>query len=196
ENQENLLKEYFASQMARAARAETAAKVFAEGVIAAAQKGEKLQDAVDRLSKENVIDELQETALEDEERPALEISRAFTIEENPIPTAQSETSPAVLAFALEEDDSVHPQPIVTRTGFAVLQLKEKELLTREEFEKDADRIIAQLQSRKAEQVLEEHVAEAVSRLGTVIMNPKYIPDESAKDSSSNPAEKSEKSAGE
>ena len=59
--------------------------------------------------------------------------RPFNTTLNPIPAALPTESPATLAFALEKPGAVHPAPIATRDGFAVMQLKEKTLAKHEDF---------------------------------------------------------------
>ena len=75
------------------------------------------------------------------------------------------------------------KPIATRDGFVVLQLKSKEMITREKFNEERASIMATLQKRKAEQALAAYVDDLLKKAGDVSLNPKYIPlneDEDAK----------------
>jgi hypothetical protein len=83
-------------------------------------------------------------------------------------------APAELVFKLNEVNDVHPEPVPLTIGFAVLQLKEKELTSRDDFAKDRDDIMTRLRMRKAEQVLTQRVAALIEQNGPLQMNPKYV----------------------
>ena len=68
-------------------------------------------------------------------------------------------SVAALAFALPEADDVHDNPITTSTGFLVVQLKEKELARREDFDKDRAELLRGLRGAKEQEALARYVAQ-------------------------------------
>ncbi len=179
ENKEQLVRDFVAYKMTAAALAEEAAKTFAKTLIERASKGEVLAEATESLVEET----LKETpfagddseAKKDDHRPKSDITRAVTIEQNPIPEAVAEETPAVALFELEKEGDTIKEPIKTRDGFAVLQLKSKEMLTREKFEEERPEVMATLQKRKAEQALSAYIEKLLEKAGPVSLNPKYIP---------------------
>ena len=66
---------------------------------------------------------------------------------------------AALAFNLPKPDAVHDKPIGTRSGFLVVQLKEKELARREDFDKDRAELLRKLRSAKEQEAEARYVAE-------------------------------------
>jgi parvulin-like peptidyl-prolyl isomerase len=145
--------------------ARQAAQQFADQVLAAAQAGTALEQAVtDRLTQ--VIDAaalprqhrdaLREAALASEAKPRVEISSSFSPSGNPLPGATG-GSPAQQLFALQNADDLHPTPVTTHDGLAVLQLKEKTPATREDFETRKNDIIRELRLRKQSDAVVSYV---------------------------------------
>lgn len=179
ENKDELVRNYVGYKLASEALAKDAAEKFTQTLIERAKAGEALEDATPALVKKTLEDagfvaDL-DAASSHEDAPKMEISRSVTIEQNPIDGSISEESPAVTLFALEKPDDVAKAPIATRDGFSVLQLKEKDMITREKFEEERDSIMISLQQRKAEQALAKHVANLIEKAGGVTLNPKHIP---------------------
>jgi hypothetical protein len=179
ENKTELLRKFVTYRLASKDLAQKAAEKFAQDLIVKAEAGETLEDATAALTVE--VLEGSDFAAEDsvakksEEAPKSEISRAVTIEQSPIQNAAPEEAPAVTLFDLEKEDDVAKKPIVTRDGFAVLQLKEKDMITKEKFEEERTKIMTSLQKRKAEQALSSYVERLIKEAGGVRLNPKYIP---------------------
>lgn len=179
ENKDRLVRDHVSYELASKALAEDAAEKFSQQLISAAEGGRPLEEVL----AEHLTETLTGTefsgegsvALSDEDVPAMEISRSVTIEQSPLDGATGEESPAVALFALEKPDQVHPKPVATRDGFSVLQLKEKDMVTRESFAEDRSQIMSSLQRRKAEQALSLFVDRLIREAGGVTMNPKYIP---------------------
>ncbi len=179
ENKDQLVRDFVSYKLASEALAKEAAKKFAEELIARANQGTVLADATEALLGETLegtpFDGEDSPARADEDRPKSDITRAVTIEQNPIPDAVPEETPAIALFELEKEDDTVKTPIKTRDGFAVLQLKSKELLTREKFEEERASVMETLQKRKAEQALAAYVQRLLKKAGPVTFNPKYIP---------------------
>lgn len=81
----------------------------------------------------------------------------------------------MVLFDLKKDDDVADKPIKTRTGLVVMQLKSKELVTREKFEEEREMILGALSKRKSEQALAAHIETLISKAGGVKLNPEFIP---------------------
>lgn len=179
ENKDALVRDFVAYKMSADSLAEKAAKSFAEELIRRANAGAVLADATETLVTETLAGTpfagADGPAMKDEDRPKSDITRAVTIEQNPIAGSVPEETPAVALFALEKENDTVKAPIKTRDGFAVLQLKEKDLLTREKFEEERVSVMATLQKRKAEQALATYIEGLLKKAGPVTLNPKYIP---------------------
>jgi peptidyl-prolyl cis-trans isomerase D len=98
-------------------------------------------------------------ALGDSDKPAVDVSPPFNTTLNPIPAALPTESPAALAFALEKPGAVHPAPIATRDGFAVMQLKEKTLAKREDFTKDKLALMRKMRDKKEHDAVVRYLLE-------------------------------------
>lgn len=97
-------------------------------------------------------------ALQDASRPRVEISGTFNIDGSPIGGVLPGVSPARIALALDEPDAVHPEPIATIDGWAVLQLKEKTAAERDDFEAEKQTILRQLRLARRADALIRYVA--------------------------------------
>jgi hypothetical protein len=173
------LREYLSYKLASGALAQEAAKNFAEGVIEAVKGGTPLADATElkltELLAAGPFSGEDSEARKAANLPKSDISRPLSMEQDPIENAESTESPTEMLFALENEDDIVETPIATSSGFAVLQLKSKELVTRETFKESRADIMARLQKRKAEQALSLHIAALVKKAGGMKLNPKYIP---------------------
>lgn len=185
ENKEQLLRDFVAYKMTAESMADKAARSFAEKLIERANAGAILADATETLLTETLAGTsfagADGPAMKDDQRPKSDITRAVTIEQNPVPGSAPEEIPAVALFELEKENDTVKQPIKTRDGFAVLQLKEKDLLTRKKFEEERASVMATLQKRKAEQALAVYIEDLLKKAGAVTLNPKYIPPVGAED---------------
>jgi hypothetical protein len=179
ENKDELVESYVGYKLASEALALDEAKRFAQALIDQVKAGESLEEATPALVTKTLeqagFTGDVEAAIATEDAPRMEISRSVTIEQNPIEGSTAEQSPAMTLFALEKADEVAEAPIATRNGFAVLQLKEKDMITREKFEEERESIMTSLQKRKAEQALARYVADLIEKAGGVTLNPKHIP---------------------
>jgi hypothetical protein len=88
-------------------------------------------------------------------------------------------SPAQLVFDLAAPGDVVNHPVPVMGGYAVLQLKEKDLATREKFAEDRPRVVGQLRARKAEEALAKYVAQLVEKAGGIQLNRSHVPADKA-----------------
>lgn len=144
---------------------------FGQTLIERATKGDKLEDVTRELAAATVAQantaakgpkpkgDDGHPALEDALRPKVEISAPFGPTQNPLPAALPSEAPASKAFALGGADAVHPDLIATEQGYAVMQLKEKELATREGFQKDRAQIFHALRQEKSYDAVSRYLAE-------------------------------------
>lgn len=179
ENRAELLRRDVARRLAIDALAREEARKFAQALIEKLQAGEPLAEANEALLTEAAargpLGGRDNPALTVETRPTTDISRPFTISQNPVPSARGGVLPAKLVFDLQDDDDVVAEPIETEQGYAVLQLKEKDLATREKFAEDRERVLSALVSRKAEEALAQLVEELITRAGGVKYDPAFVP---------------------
>jgi hypothetical protein len=173
-NKSKLISEYQAYKLASADFAKDRALSFGQRLIKSAESGTTLEQALaDQLGE--LFTEEKHPAKDAEGAPRVEISRAITIDQNPFDGATGDVPPGVALFSLEEEDDLIAEPIGTESGFVVMQLKSKELLTKEKFQEDEQSIIATLQARKAEQALSQYVSQLIKNAGGVRINEKYVP---------------------
>lgn len=178
-------RQHVARRLAMVDLGREAAARYARELIERVQKGESLEAAAEALNRAYAEagplgpanKEGKHPALESALRPKAEISRPFTIDQNPLPGARPGKSVAALAFQLKNDDDVASEPIETFGGYAVLQLKGKELAKREDFETEKAELMEALRARKAEEALVNYVSRLRKRAGTVRLNPRHVPTE-------------------
>lgn len=176
-------RQHVARRLATDSLAREEATRYAKDLIEQARSGKSLEEATDALNRSYAErgplgptgkDE-NHPALDDPSRPKVEISRPFTIDQNPLSSARPGKSVAALAFELEKDDAVAAEPIETFDGYAVLQLKSKEMADRKAFEEEKGELLEQLRARKAEDALASYVARLRKQAGSVLYNPRHVP---------------------
>jgi peptidyl-prolyl cis-trans isomerase D len=153
-----------ARPLAARAAADAMTLEFAEALKAGIAEGKSMQDALDALVADALKgaptfaaqsrrgaqpSELEAAAMESRERPQVEVSPSFSRigMANPIPNASAGSAVKQLAFTLEAAGDVYPEPIPTREGLAVLQLKENEAAKREEFDKEKTEFLRELKEQ-------------------------------------------------
>lgn len=163
-------KKTLARRLAMEAATDQAAKSFAQKLIEAAQAGETLDAATQRSTREALPRPKPQAgkpapksgeeppALRDVAKPKLEITAPFTITSRPIADAAPGQSPAAAAFALENPDALHPDPIPVRGGYTVLQLKEKTLASREQLARERDTFVPALRAQKEQEAVQMYLA--------------------------------------
>lgn len=163
-----------------AAQAKEAAKKYAESLIARLKAGEAMTEANEALIDETLESATFAGALEagksSAAKPTTDISRQFTIAQNPLNDSVGEVLVSKLVFDLEEPDAVVQTPVEIQPGYAVLQLKEKDIATREDFADDRGQVIERLRARKAEELLSQVVDSLIERAGGVTMDRGFIPE--------------------
>jgi hypothetical protein len=184
--------------MAVREHAEGLARQFTEALRNEVSTGKPMQDALDALTKSTLQtgaaalgvagtlvqpSELETAALDARERPEVSVSASFARVgiQNPIPGAPSAKQ---LAFTLEKIGDVYPEAIVTATGFAIMQLKDKEPAKPEDFEKEKYEVIAELEDRARSEALSVYVARLrKARDGDIKINQRYLEDKADADDS-------------
>ncbi len=188
-----------ALELATEARANEAAKKLAEQLIEMAKGGASLDEAAEELATKYAEagpvpgpkgEDESHSAMNSDARPRVEISRPFTIEQDPLRDARPKENVAVLAFSLEKEDEIAEKPVELESGYAVVQLKSRDMATRESFEEERLDLMEQLRARKAEAALIDYVERLRRRAGAVQFNPRFVPTGDSKTEEDKPAEKS------
>lgn len=188
QNAEAVAKSFLLHGLTTTALAQKAASAFAEEVLAQVKGGAKMGEATEQL----FLARLKDTAFgrpaagapapeKADDRPKTDISRAFTIEQNPFPEVTSSEPVAQKLFALKTVDEVLPQIVGSSRGYLVIQLKERDLATREKFATEKAALLQGLNSQKSGLVLEREMERLVSARGSIRFNDRYLnPDRSEK----------------
>jgi peptidyl-prolyl cis-trans isomerase D len=173
------------SRLARDAVANELAEQFAKAVLELAKTGTSLEQAITQqigatlgaASSSRQKDALGKAALEAEQRPKLEVSGSFSVDANPLPGALG-PSPAPQLFALQKPDEVLAAPIATEQGWAVLQLKEKTTVTREDFAEKKSELVRELQLRKQADALVSYIKRLRDAMQSQIqVDTRYVKDD-------------------
>lgn len=152
---------WVARPLAARSAAEGVTRQFADALKASMASGKTMQEALDELIESTLAasplvtarlvkpNELEKAALSSRDRPQVDVSSSFSLAgvANPVPNAVVGAAAKQLAFTLKEIGDVYPEPIETHTGFALLQLKDKEPAKREDFEKEKAEVMRQLSER-------------------------------------------------
>ncbi|MDP8999181.1 MAG: peptidylprolyl isomerase [Myxococcota bacterium] len=94
----------------------------------------------------------------DTDRPQVQTSTAFNGGGDPFPGLSPEGTTGVLGFAFHaKEGDVTTEPIRSTEGFAVVQLKERKIATREEFQKDRETFEEELLRAKRDETLSLYV---------------------------------------
>jgi peptidyl-prolyl cis-trans isomerase D len=175
-----------ARPLAARVQAEARLKRYAADLIAQLKAGQNMQDALLALSSAALREannppelqkEIEAQALEARDRPRVDISSGFSRADtvNPVPNLAGDVSAKQIAFTLEGADAVFPEPLTTRDGLAVLQLKEKRPATREDFDKDKHEIVSQIKETAQADALARYVKSLKERSkDAVVVNPRYL----------------------
>ena len=156
------------------AAADERVKSFAEELIKRTQAGAKLEDALEAelatvlaAPKKAEADKPAAVvpALAAADHPKVEISAPFSTSGNPLPQVTPKEPLAARAFELKKPDDVFQTPILTSDGAVVMQLKEKTLASRAEFDKNKAKILGPLTEAKASEALAQYVADLRKKLG-------------------------------
>lgn len=150
-------------------QADLALREFANESVERAKKGEKLEDVASELGARYALRAADRVpalrpakngeeppAMAHASKPRVEISSSFNRIVGPSLDARPGEHPAAELFALEPD-AVLSKPVATNKGLVVLQLKEKTLAKREDFEKDRHEILRTLQDDKGRDAVARYV---------------------------------------
>ncbi len=97
-------------------------------------------------------------ALSDPLVPRMTTTAEINVTSTPVEDALPSEVAASKLFALEKVDAVLPKPVATKSGFAVLQLKEKNPAKRADFDKDRLSIMRSLREAKESDAVERYIA--------------------------------------
>ena len=190
---EKVLKAQIARELYQKATADALAAEAAKSIHAAVKGGKSLEDAVkthleelqakiggnevNEKADKKKADKKDEKAAEDEivenkiptiethsERPIVQASAPFNASGNPIPEAMSTTELVKQAFLLQKPGDVLNDPVQLRDGYAVVTLKEKTPVKKEDWEKDRDQILSQIRTAKQVDALTAYVQRARSKI--------------------------------
>jgi peptidyl-prolyl cis-trans isomerase D len=172
-NLENFGRRFVARKLYVRFVADEKVKAFGEGLIKRGQAGAKLEDAVDAelavtlpAAPKSAADKASAVpALAASDRPKVEISSPFSISGNPVPQVTPKEPLAARAFELKNPGDLYQTPIATSDGSVVIQLKEKNLAQRAEFDKNKDAIVGPLTEAKASDALARYVADLRRKAG-------------------------------
>jgi parvulin-like peptidyl-prolyl isomerase len=161
-------RDYIARKLYVRFAADDKVKAFGTELIRRAKAGEKLEDALNATLASYAParkDKSESPALDATDRPKLEISAPFSASGNPLPDVEPREPLAARAFELQNVDDVYQTPILTADGAVVMQLKEKNPTTREEFDKDKDAVLESLREAKADEALVRYVTDLRRKAG-------------------------------
>lgn len=112
-------------------------------------------------SAEEPADEASEPAshpaLADDSRPKVEVTAPFPVMGSPVPNALPDERPALKLFELTPDQTLE-KPVATDDGLAVVQLKEKTVAKKDEFEKNKADALRALRETKGREALMRYIA--------------------------------------
>lgn len=183
EGAEKLGKRETARRLLAEALATDAARGFAAELITRGKSGTELAEAVSGLIAEQVLVEglsdsartaLIEAASAASDAPEFEVGRPFTRGSSPLPGLK-ERDVAKRVFELPEVDAFIEQPLETYAGFAVIQLKEKTVATREEFDADKEDLMRALKEQKRSEALAQYIGRLRERSTRIVINPAFDP---------------------
>lgn len=146
-------------------RADELAKEFAKKLIERAKAGtdittvtaELAKSYAERRGKAKEGEEL--PALSDPDAPDVEVTDPFNRDAAPIGNLLPGEKPvhaAAIAFELKAG-ATHPEPLVTTDGVAVLQLKEKSVAERKDYDAEKEDFVARLLGAKQQDAVAEYV---------------------------------------
>ncbi len=173
-------------------RADVTMAGFANELVERAKKGEALDEVVKELATAHAqriaaavpalrpAKDAELPALDAANKPRVEISSSFNRIVGPSIEVSGGDSPTAKLFEMKVDQ-VLEKPVTTRTGMAVLQLKELTLATRPEFEKDRHEIMRTLQEDKGRDAVARYVAALRSAAKDKIKTDERLLEESSSD---------------
>jgi parvulin-like peptidyl-prolyl isomerase len=168
-----------------------AARSFASKLIELGKGGTELAAALEQSIPEQVsvvgLNEQASQALVDaaksaSDAPEFEVSRPFTRISSPLPGLK-DSDVGKRVFELEADDAFIEEPLDTYAGVAVVQLKEKTLATREDFDADKEDLMNALKEQKRADALSRYISRLRERANRIAINPAFDPNRKDEDES-------------
>lgn len=167
---EKVGRQFIARRLQAKFAAENMVKKFATDLMAKAKTGESLEKATKELVQQYAAEakagatpkkgkDQSSPVLNADDKPKFLVSAPFNIAGNPLPDALPGVNPAVQAFNLAKPGDLVADPIPTKGGLAVMQLKEKDPATRKEFDKDKERILAAMRAAKQDDALARYISQ-------------------------------------
>jgi peptidyl-prolyl cis-trans isomerase D len=202
EKLEEVTRLWVARPLAARAAADGLTQEFAKGLIASVSSGKVMQETVDAMSQSalaqspleaqakkaggGVVAEWLAAARESRERPQVDVSPSFTRGgiATPVFNATQGASTKQIAFSLAALGDVYGEPIPTRDGLAVLQLKDREPAKHDEFEKEKSDFMRELKQRAEADALGAHVTRLrQAREKDIVVNHRFLDDKTPADDS-------------
>jgi peptidyl-prolyl cis-trans isomerase D len=200
---ENLGRKQIALDLYAAYESDRLATEAAKNILAAVRGGKSLKDALethiaevtrkrdegkkdksvgkkadDKSGEEPKADHKPLTAENHPQRPVIETSSTFGPAGGaPIASVRPGTDLMKIIFALEKPGDVPDDIVPLENGYAVLELKDKKLSTREQFDKDRDSIIEQIRAAKQNDALIAYVKRLQGILASDVVYKKEVVDE-------------------
>lgn len=185
-----------ARPLAVRAAADGLTREFAKALISALAPGKSMQETLDALTDNALsisplvavakrsggaarLSELLAAAHESRHRPQVDVSPSFSRAGGATPVYNAVESRSVkqIAFALPAVDAVYAEPVVTRDGLAVMQLKDREPAKREDFDKEKSEFIRELKERAQVEALTAYVARLrQAHDSEITINPRFLED--------------------
>jgi peptidyl-prolyl cis-trans isomerase D len=161
---------YVAQRLYARFAADESLNKFAEQLITRARGGEKLEEATRALAVElsaksapgdaaKKKDSADSPAMLSADRPHFEISAPFNASGNPLPDAEPLEPLAARAFELKQPDELYGKPLATASGALVMQLKERNTASHEDFVKEKSKVVQALLQMKSSEALVRYVQE-------------------------------------
>ena len=173
-NLEAIGRRYVAHKLYVHAAGDEQVKAFAEELIRRTKAGAKLEEALDAqlalllpgaAKKPGETKAAEVPALAALDRPRVEISAPFPSSGNPLPQVTPKEPLAARAFELKNPDDVWQVPIQTSEGAVVIQLKEKNAVSRADFDKNKAELLGPMRAAKATEALANYVADLRKKAG-------------------------------
>ncbi len=191
---EKTMKAQIARELYQKAQADALAAEAAKSIQAAVKGGKSLEDAVkthlEELAaklpkkdekkaepkKDDKADKKDDKAADDveenkiptiethPERPVVQATAPFNMSGNPLPEAMSTTDLVKQAFQLQKPGDLLSDVVQLRDGYAVVALKEKTPVKKEDWEKDRAQILEQIRTAKQVEALANYVQRARTKI--------------------------------
>lgn len=143
---------------------ELAAKLPKDEKKSDEKKSDKKDEKKDAKAEDEIVENKIPTIEDHTERPIVTATAPFNASGNPIPEAMTTTDLVKQAFALQKPGDVLNDPVQLRDGYAVITLKEKTPVKKEDWEKDRDQILGQIRTAKQVDALTLYVARARAKI--------------------------------